>query len=96
MSIMKIIIYASQYGSTKQYAEELSKRTGIETVEYSEIIDINQYDTIVYLGPLYAGSVMGLKKILNKIRGVQDKELIIGTVGLADPNDKKNREGIMN
>ena len=92
MNIMKIIIYASQYGSTKQYADELSKRTGIETVEYTEITDINQYGTIVYLGPLYAGSIMGLKKTLNKIRNVQDKKLIVGTVGLADPNDKKNRE----
>ena len=80
----------------KQYADELSKRTGIETVEYTEITDINQYDTIVYLAPLYAGSVMGLKKTLNKIRNVQDKKLIVGTVGLADPNDKRNREGIMN
>ena len=96
MNVMKIIIYASQYGSTKQYADELSKRTGIETVEYTEITDINQYDTIVYLGPLYAGSVMGLKKTLNKIRNVQDKKLIVGTVGLADPNDKRNREEIMN
>ena len=96
MNVMKIIIYASQYGSTKQYADELSKRTGIETVEYTEITDINQYDTIVYLAPLYAGSVMGLKKTLNKIRNVQDKKLIVGTVGLADPNDKRNREGIMN
>ena len=73
MNVMKIIIYASQYGSTKQYADELSKRTGIETVEYTEVRDINQYDTIVYLGPLYAGSIMGLKKTLNKIRNVQDK-----------------------
>ena len=96
MNVMKIIIYASQYGSTKQYADELSKRTGIETVEYTEVRDINQYDTIVYLGPLYAGSIMGLKKTLNKIRNVQDKKLIVGTVGLADPNDKKNREEIMN
>ena len=92
MNTMKIIIYASQYGSTKQYADELSKRTGIETAEYTDITDINQYDVIVYLAPLYAGRVMGLKKTLNKIRGVQDKKLIIGTVGLADPNDKKNRE----
>ena len=70
MNTMKIIIYASQYGSTKQYADELSKRTGIETVEYTEITDINQYDTIVYLGPLYAGSVMGLKKTMFKIRNL--------------------------
>ena len=96
MNIMKIIIYASQYGSTKEYADELSKRTGIEAVEYTEITDINQYDTIVYLAPLYAGSVMGLKKTLNKIRDVQEKKLIVGTVGLADPNDKRNREEIMN
>ena len=95
MNIMKIIIYASQYGSTKQYADELSKRTGIETAEYTEVTDINQYDVIVYLAPLYAGRVMGLKKTLNKIRGIQDKKLVVGTVGLADPNDKKNREGIM-
>ena len=46
MNIMKIIIYASQYGSTKEYADELSKRTGIEAVEYTEITDINQYDTL--------------------------------------------------
>ena len=96
MNIMKIIIYASQYGSTKQYADELSKRTGIETAEYTEIRDINQYDIVIYLAPLYAGRVMGLKKTLNKIRNVRDKKLIIGTVGLADPNDKKNRESIMN
>lgn len=93
---MKIIIYASQYGTTRQYADELSKRTGIEAVEYTEITDINQYDTVIYLGPLYAGSVMGLKKTLNKMRDVQDKKLVVGTVGLADPNDKDNREGIMN
>ena len=77
MNIMKIIIYASQYGSTKQYADELSKRTGIETAEYTEVTDINQYDVIVYLAPLYAGRVMGLKKTLNKIRGIQDKKLIV-------------------
>ena len=95
MNTMKIIIYASQYGSTKQYADELSKRTGIETAEYTEVTDINQYDVIVYLAPLYAGRVMGLKKTLNKIRGIQDKKLVVGIVGLADPNDKKNRETIM-
>ena len=27
-----IIIYASHYGTTKRYAEELSRRTNIETI----------------------------------------------------------------
>ena len=92
---MKIIIYGSQYGTTKQYAQELSKRTGIEAEEYANITDINQYDTIIYLGALYAGSVMGMKKTLDKISNSTNKKIIIATVGLADPNDKQNTDNIM-
>ena len=91
---MKIIIYGSEYGTTRQYAEELSKKTGIEAEEYTDVDDINQYDTIVYIGALYAGSVLGMKKTLNKISDVKDKKIIIATVGLADPNDEDNRDTI--
>lgn len=91
---MKIIIYGSQYGTTKQYAQELSKKTGIKAEEYSKIEDINQYDTIIYLGALYAGSVLGMKKTLNKISDATNKKIIIATVGLADPNDKDNADAI--
>lgn len=92
---MKIIIYGSKYGTTKQYANELSKKTGIEAVGYADIQDINQYGTIVYLGALYAGSVLGMKKTLNKIKDCHNKKIIIATVGLADPNDKENTGRIM-
>ena len=95
---MKIIIYGSQYGTAKEYAQELSRRTGIRAEKHSNIEDINQYDEIVYIGALYAGSVLGMKKTLNKISDASDKKIIIATVGLADPNDKENkgniREGI--
>lgn len=91
---MKIIIYGSQYGSTKQYAEELSRKTGIKAKEYSDIEDINQYDTIIYLGALYAGGVLGMKKTLNKIQNCSNKKIIIATVGLADPNDTDNKNTI--
>ena len=91
---MEIIIYGSKYGSTRKYAEELSKRTGIEAVKYSDIEDINKYGTVIYLGALYAGSVLGLEKTLNKLRDINNKKVIIATVGLADPNDEENRKGI--
>ncbi len=91
---MKIIIYGSQYGTTKQYAQELSKKTCIKAEEYTDIEDINQYETIIYLGALYAGRVMGMKKTLNKIEDVHNKKIIIATVGLADPTDKKNTDNI--
>ena len=33
---MKIIIYGSQYGTTKQYAMELSKKTNIKAESYEK------------------------------------------------------------
>ena len=91
---MNIIIYGSQYGTAKEYAQELSEKTGIKAEEYSSIKDINQYETIIYIGALYAGSILGMKKTLNKISDPSDKKIIIATVGLADPTDEGNRDRI--
>ena len=87
---MKIIIYASEYGSTKQYAMELSEKTGIMAVDYQKLDDINSYNTIIYLGGLYAGGILGMKKTFSKISDVSAKRIIIATVGLADVSDKNN------
>lgn len=91
---MKIIIYGSQYGTSKQYADELSIRTGIKAVCYEKSGDINSYDTIIYIGGLYAGGILGMKKTLSRLSDDKDKKLIIATVGLADPADKDNTANI--
>lgn len=83
-----IIIYGSQYGSTKRYAEQLAKLTGLEAVDYKEAKEIEKYDRIVYLGALYAGGVTGLKKTVGKMSPYQ--KLVIVTVGIADPTDAEN------
>lgn len=85
-----IVIYGSQYGTAKQYAEELARRTGIEACQYDSIGDVNQYDTIAYIGALYAGGVMGMKKTFAKLASCEEKTIIIATVGLADPTDSEN------
>lgn len=92
---MKIIIYGSQYGTAREYAQELSERTQINAADYKDITDISRYDMIIYIGSLYAGSVLGLKKTLNKIEDASKRKIIIATVGLADPNDKMNTDGIV-
>ncbi|MBR2682343.1 MAG: hypothetical protein IKE22_03645 [Atopobiaceae bacterium] len=89
-----IIIYGSQYGTTKQYAEELSRRTGYELRCYDAVDDLNGYDTIVYLGALYAGGVLGMKKTFAKLMDTQSKNVMIATVGLADPTDQENTSHI--
>ena len=92
----KIIIYGTHYGTTKEYAEELANRTNIKAISYENVEDINDYDTIIYLGGLYAGGVLGMAKTLKKLNNFQDKNIIIATVGLADPSDNTNEFNIRN
>lgn len=49
-----IIIYGSHYGTTKQYAEELSRLTHLPLENEEDVNNIHD-DFIVYLGGLYAG-----------------------------------------
>lgn len=87
-----LIIYGSQYGTTKCYAENLAEKTGISMVSYKDIKDLSNYKTIIHMGALYAGGVKGLKntiKILPK-----NANFIIVTVGLADVSDQKNTDNI--
>ena len=89
-----IIIYGSQYGSTKRYAKQLAEKTGIAAVDYCDIKNIGEYDRIIYMGALYAGGVLGLKKTVGKMSPSQ--ELVVVTVGLADPTDAANIASIRN
>ena len=93
---MKIIIYGSHYGTAKQYAEELSKRTNINADSYENIKSIDSYETIIYIGALYAGGVLGMAKTFKNISDCESKKIIIATVGLADPMDTKNTDNIKN
>lgn len=87
-----LIVYGSQYGTTKRYAEHLAETTGIKVLAYTEVKDVAGYDRIIYLGALYAGGVMGLKKTAAKM--TPDQELILATVGIADPVNDENISNI--
>lgn len=89
-----VVIYGSRYGTARQYAEELARRTGIEACQCGSVGDINQYDAIAYVGALYAGGVLGMRKALAGLSGCEGKTIAIATVGLADPTDPENVESI--
>ena len=65
----RIIIYGSCYGTAKLYAEALSEKTGIKAVSYDRISGLDRYETIVYVGGLYAGGVRGMGKNCEKDPG---------------------------
>ena len=91
-----IIIYGSRYGSARRYAQELSKQTGIPAVGYQETPLLSEPETVVYIGALYAGGVLGLTKTLRRQSFGEHQRLVIVTVGLADPDILQNRENIRN
>lgn len=84
-----LIIYGSQYGTSKAYATELSKITGIPCVSYESVKNIIEYDQIIYLGGLYAGGIKGLKSTFRLLKN-RNVKMIIVTVGLADINNEEN------
>ena len=92
----KIIIYGSKYGTTKKYAEELSRRTNIKAISFKDVNhQINDYDVFIYLGGLYAGGILGMSKTLKKLNNITSKKIIIATVGLSDPKDEVNKSNII-
>lgn len=90
----QIILYGSEYGTTRRYAEKLSQLTGLPALDYRQARDLDGCQRVVYLGGLYAGGVKGLKQTVRRLpAGV---ELLLATVGLADVTDPENVRNIQN
>ena len=90
----QVIIYASRYGSTYRYAKQLSEQTNITAVSYKEAPDLSRTRTIIYMGGLYAGCVLGLAKALRGFSIQNGQKLLLVTVGLADPKEPETRDNI--
>lgn len=88
-----LVLYGSVYGTTKKYAVELANRISTKSYSFDDNYPMDDYNTIIYLGGLYAGGVKGLKKTLPTIKDIC-KQLIIVTVGLADPDNEENTKNI--
>lgn len=89
-----LIIYGSQYGTTKRYAEKFAEMTHFPVISYEDIKTLTEYERIIYFGGLYAGGIKGLKSTIKKIS--PNTKLIIVTVGLADVSDRRNIDNIRN
>ena len=87
-----LIVYGSQYGTTKKYAEKFAEMTNLPILNYENIKDLNDYDCIIHFGGLYAGGVKGLKQTVKKLQ--ENTKIIIVTVGLADVHDEENIQNI--
>jgi len=87
-----VVVYGSKYGTTKLYSETLAEKFNFDCYDYKKVNknNIDNYNYVIYGGGLYAGGVLGLSKTIKKINNFNEKEIIIFTVGLADPLNTEN------
>ncbi|MGI6254984.1 MAG: flavodoxin domain-containing protein [Acutalibacter sp.] len=86
----KIILYGSQYGTAKKYAEKCAEITGLPVANCKKVRDLKEYDLVVYFGALYAGNITGLKRTAQAM-GDHGK-LILVTVGLTDVSRRADQD----
>lgn len=87
-----LITYGSQYGSAEHYARKFAEYTGFSILPYREVKSAADYDRVVHFGALYAGGVLGLRKMASLLS--PKAEFIVVTVGLADVQDAENIQNI--
>lgn len=63
---MKVIVYATNTGTAKKYAQLLSEKTGIEAYNVSEIAGIPEDSQVIFLGWVMAGVIQGLAQVREK------------------------------
>lgn len=92
------VIFKTKYGHTRKYAEWISEELKCDLFEHSEISDekMLDYDTIVYGGGLYASGILGIELITKNFSSLNNKKIVVFTVGLADPDIKSQFEPIIN
>ena len=91
-----LIIYTSQTGFTKRYAEWLADEMkadmyDLKNVKNKEKAFWDAYDAIVYAGWIMAGKVVKTNWFLDKANGWKGKRLAVMAVG-GSPNDNPDVE----
>ena len=90
-----IVIYSSQTGFTKKYAEWISEAAACECVEFKKAkkLNLSEYDTIVYGGWFMAGGIKNLPWFKKQIPSLATagKKLIVFCCGA---NPAENPEAL--
>lgn len=80
-----LLVYKTQTGFTKKYAEWISEEIDCTIIPFEkmETTDINKYNIIIYGGAMHAGQIQGLKKFKKKIAYAFDRKIVVFATGAA-------------
>lgn len=90
-----IIIYKSNYGTTKQYAQWLSEETGFLYVSSGSVknADISDKDAVIIGCPVFANRPLLAKWIQKKWNVLQGKKVVLYTTSGTAPEDPALQKG---
>ncbi|NCB74590.1 MAG: flavodoxin [Clostridia bacterium] len=92
------VLFKSHYGATSLYAQHIAQSLGADLYDLGKDkkIDFEKYDTLIYGGGIYAGSINGLKKLKKHAEKLEGKSLVVFSVGLGDPTVASEARTIIN
>jgi menaquinone-dependent protoporphyrinogen IX oxidase len=81
------VIYKSKYGSTKKYAQWIAEELEADLFDVTQVNTeaLGQYQTIIFGGGLYASGIIGSDFLVKNYELLAEKQIIVFTVGLANP-----------
>ena len=87
-----LVSYGSKYGTTKRYAQWIAEELACDLADSREVSveKLKSYDVIIHGGGLYAGGLCGINTIVKLFDVISDKQIILFSCGLADPEDPEN------
>ncbi len=68
---MATIVYCSNSGSAKRYAELLSEKTDIPCVDFSKRSTVSADEEIIFIGWIMAGALQGLKEVRENFQNIK-------------------------
>ena len=91
-----LIVYKSNTGFTKEYAEMLERRIGADLKPISKLSkkDIKEHENIFFGGPLRNNVILGLDKFLKHYNKMEGKNIFIFAVGIEPQTDDKKENVI--
>lgn len=79
----QIVLYKSNYGYTKIYAEMIAEELHCELQRASQfsVDQLEPYDTIIYGGGIYASKINGIQQIKQIFSALQAKHMVVWATG---------------
>ena len=84
-----VVVYSTRNGSTERYAQWIAEDCGADLMRAGEtsLETLLRYETIIYGGCVYQGTIRGAELIRKNLDRLQGKQLLLFAVGLTHPAD---------